>query len=304
VIDVPTEYPVARGPRDRSDPPVDVAGALRLQQHLHGAKSIPELLRRTSDAAQTAGGFRRTVVLTVSGDFLVADPLSPLDDPASDRLRRELLAAPALLAGATAESDFIRRSESGRSAPARGASRLVADYGFKHLALGAIMPEERVLALVAADSDCPVGAWGHLILQGVAHLATYALERIILRQRISEFREELRYMTVSATALIGECVDTPISMPTEHGGTPVFSLETAVRGSEASDLNDILTPREMAVAREVAAGRSNRAIAQSLHITEATAKKYVSRIMRKLGTTNRAETAVRCVRLRQTSDVN
>jgi DNA-binding CsgD family transcriptional regulator len=278
-----------------------VAGAVRLQHHLHGAKSIPELFRRTSSAAQTAGGFTRAVVLTVSGDFLVADPLSPLDDAASDRLRRELLAAPASLSGATAESDFIRRSESGRSAPARGDSRFVANYGFTHLALGAIMPEDRVLALVVADSATPVGAWGHLILQGVAHLATYALERIILRQRISEFREELRYMTVSANALIGECVNSPIGIPAEHGGTPIFSLDSAVLASSSSDLQDILTPREMAVAREVAAGRSNRAIAESLHITETTAKKYVSRIMRKLGTANRAETAVRCVRLSQTA---
>jgi DNA-binding CsgD family transcriptional regulator len=59
-----------------------------------------------------------------------------------------------------------------------------------------------------------------------------------------------------------------------------------------------LTPRERAVLELVAAGRSNRQIAQSLYISPKTASVHVSNILAKLGAAGRTEAAAMAHRLR------
>lgn len=61
----------------------------------------------------------------------------------------------------------------------------------------------------------------------------------------------------------------------------------AVRGPRRD--TSLLTPRELAVLRLVAAGQSNRQIAESLGITERTVKFHVTAIFNKLGADNRAQ---------------
>ncbi|MCW2778359.1 MAG: LuxR family transcriptional regulator [Frankiales bacterium] len=53
-----------------------------------------------------------------------------------------------------------------------------------------------------------------------------------------------------------------------------------------------LTPREEAVVIAIAAGRTNREIAAELMLSAHTVKEHVGNVMRKLGTTSRAQTAV------------
>ncbi|MFT8871690.1 MAG: response regulator transcription factor [Sporolactobacillus sp.] len=55
---------------------------------------------------------------------------------------------------------------------------------------------------------------------------------------------------------------------------------------------DVLTARELAVAREVACGKSNRVVGETLHLAEGTVKNYVSRILDKLELGSRAELIV------------
>jgi pimeloyl-ACP methyl ester carboxylesterase/DNA-binding CsgD family transcriptional regulator len=57
-----------------------------------------------------------------------------------------------------------------------------------------------------------------------------------------------------------------------------------------------LTPREVEVLRLVAAGKSNRQIAEELQITVNTADRHVSNILTKIGASNRAEAASFAVR--------
>ncbi|HVA54105.1 MAG TPA: response regulator transcription factor [Acidimicrobiales bacterium] len=59
-----------------------------------------------------------------------------------------------------------------------------------------------------------------------------------------------------------------------------------------SKLLDILTPREREVLTEIARGRSNSEIAEDLHMSAATAKTHVSRILSKLGARDRAQLVV------------
>lgn len=55
---------------------------------------------------------------------------------------------------------------------------------------------------------------------------------------------------------------------------------------------DVLTPREMDVARLVAQGKSNKDICKILFLTEGTVKNYVTRILEKLELNSRTELAV------------
>jgi DNA-binding NarL/FixJ family response regulator len=52
-----------------------------------------------------------------------------------------------------------------------------------------------------------------------------------------------------------------------------------------------LTPREREVLDHLATGATNKAIAESLFVTEKTASVHVSNLLAKLGVTNRGEAA-------------
>jgi len=65
-----------------------------------------------------------------------------------------------------------------------------------------------------------------------------------------------------------------------------------VSSSADSTMLDILTPREREVLIEIARGRSNSEIAEDLHMSAATAKTHVSRILSKLGARDRAQLVV------------
>jgi two-component system response regulator DevR len=76
-------------------------------------------------------------------------------------------------------------------------------------------------------------------------------------------------------------------------------LFARVRASERKEEEDAfrdLTEREMAVLNEVGQGKTNAEIAQSLNLSEKTARNYVSTILKKLHLSNRIELATYSVK--------
>jgi DNA-binding NarL/FixJ family response regulator len=73
-------------------------------------------------------------------------------------------------------------------------------------------------------------------------------------------------------------------------------LMTSLRASSRDDPTADLTPRELEVLRLVGAGRANKEIADSLVISERTARSHVSSILSKLGLTSRTQAALWAVR--------
>jgi DNA-binding NarL/FixJ family response regulator len=63
----------------------------------------------------------------------------------------------------------------------------------------------------------------------------------------------------------------------------------AAPGAAGSGLDDELTPREAEVLRLIASGQSNREIARSLFVSEATVKTHVNRIFAKTASRDRAQ---------------
>jgi DNA-binding NarL/FixJ family response regulator len=79
-----------------------------------------------------------------------------------------------------------------------------------------------------------------------------------------------------------------------HGGgtylSPTIGAKLATHAIRSPRRDpSLLTPRELAVLRLVAAGQSNRQIAESLGISERTVKVHVTAIFNKLGADNRAQ---------------
>jgi len=75
----------------------------------------------------------------------------------------------------------------------------------------------------------------------------------------------------------------------EMPGTPGATGTTGAPGTTGSREADDLTPREAEVLRLIAAGQSNREIARSLFVSEATVKTHVNRIFAKTGSRDRAQ---------------
>jgi len=61
--------------------------------------------------------------------------------------------------------------------------------------------------------------------------------------------------------------------------------------------SELLTERERAVARLIAAGASNPEIAQELFLSRKTVERHVSNLLKKVGVRNRAELAARVAEL-------
>ena len=83
-------------------------------------------------------------------------------------------------------------------------------------------------------------------------------------------------------------------------GESVLSGEIAARALQrlvdqqmrpTGALPERLTPREREVLDQIVEGRTNREIAQMLHLGEGTVRNYVSNILSKLNLANRAEAA-------------
>jgi predicted ATPase/DNA-binding CsgD family transcriptional regulator len=86
-----------------------------------------------------------------------------------------------------------------------------------------------------------------------------------------------------------EAVTAALAGPGDGNGT--VSLAAVATDEPAPAVRGALTPRERQVVALVAAGRSNKAIAEELYISPATAARHVANILAKLGFTSRTQIA-------------
>ncbi len=127
-----------------------------------------------------------------------------------------------------------------------------------------------------------------------AHAVAQRLGARPLREEIELLARRARLPLASAAtraALDAPTAGTPALSP-----PPGFSAPAAEPADPAEELG--LTPRERDVLRLVAAGRSNRQIAEELFISPKTASVHVSNILAKLGVSGRGEAAAVAHRLR------
>ena len=265
-------------------------GALSaLQRRLSAAPTVGALLARASVEGSQVCGFDRGVVLSVGEGRLSASGTDAVEDPASDELRRRSLAISIPLAPGSEEVEVIRRAEGLRPARPATSGLLREALGLEHYALAAVIPESRAVALLVLDrSEPPVTDDDLGAVELFAHLLSVAVERVVLRLRMSELSTEFRHLTASAHALIQEALEAPVALTTDFGHGPVFAA-AGQQPAPPGGLSELLSEREREIANLMVRGRSNREIGEELHLSPETIKAHVARLVRKLGASNRVE---------------
>jgi DNA-binding NarL/FixJ family response regulator len=136
-------------------------------------------------------------------------------------------------------------------------------------------PGVRVLALTTFDGDAEVfpalraGAVGYLLKDATT-------ERLVEAVVAADRGESVLAPSVAAKLV-----------------ARVATLPDPAPGPAPQPLVDPLTDRELEVLRHLAAGRSNREIAQAVFLSEGTVKNHVTSILAKLGARDRTQAALR-----------
>lgn len=276
-------------PEQRAGVPLETLDALvSARKRLRTLATVGELFAQAVEIGRRDFGFDRGLVLSAGRSALTASESDPLEDPASDTLRRLVLANPVPLRAHTVEQDLI---DGIAHDPATRTSAVREQLGLGQVAIGAITPESQVLALLVLEREQgEVDAVDRAVVSGFAMILAGCVEHVVLRARSVEVSTELRFMSASAQALMAEILEAPVSLPSDEGHGPTFGPGRVDEGARG---RMVLSARERQVAALLAEGRSNREIARELVVSPETVKGHVGRILRKLNATNRAEAVAR-----------
>ncbi len=141
----------------------------------------------------------------------------------------------------------------------------------------------RLRAFVTSPRGAPFGGWRGIVLYGALLAAgTLALEWLDYQRAVRAHPGDVYVFLIAAAFLalglyIGSRVIGRVPVHTGFDGNP--QARAALR----------ISPRELDVLRELAAGRSNKEIAGALCVSPNTVKTHVASLFEKLGTKRRAE---------------
>jgi LuxR family transcriptional regulator, regulator of acetate metabolism len=252
------------------------------------------------------------VLFRVEGSELVAESVYFTEDPAGaqDFLSLARRVRPQLN-HMLLETEMIRRERPVLVSDAENDPRtfkpLVQASGTKSYVAAPIMPGGRVIGMLHADhrtSGRPVDELDREVLWTFAEGFGYAVERMLLVERLEAETAQIQLMANTATALIDQLRSTeldlaPIGPAVESNGSNGDALHPIAERPAAVPhaLEGLLTRRELEVLELMAAGASNAEIAERLVISVGTVKSHVKHILRKLRAANRAEAVSRYYRL-------
>jgi DNA-binding NarL/FixJ family response regulator len=140
----------------------------------------------------------------------------------------------------------------------------------------ALLPETHVLVLTTYADDeflfpaLQAGARGYLTKDATAEEIEHAIRALAAGQTHLDPSIQQRLVA----AVLDQAQQPAVGVPTPEA---------------PSDLPDELTPRELEVLKQIAAGLSNREIADALVLSNATVKTHVNRIFYKTGARDRAQ---------------
>jgi LuxR family transcriptional regulator, regulator of acetate metabolism len=299
------------GKTKRSDALASVRVALA---RLRGTASVAELMQRATTELCRSCGFDRSVLFRVDGSELVAECAYFSGDPAGAQdfvvLAREVRPQ---LNHMLLETEMIRRERPVLVVDAENDPRtfkpLVAACATKSYVAAPIMPGGRVIGMLHADHrirDLAVDEHDRELLWTFAEGFGYAVERMLLMERLETETAQIRQMARTATSLMDELRSTELDLSPAAGASNGHAangsddqiqaaLERPV--SAPPGLDGLLTRRELEVLELMAAGASNAEIAERLVISVGTVKSHVKHILRKLRAANRAEAVSRYFRL-------
>jgi len=245
----------------------------------------------------------------VSGGRMTAHSAHFDDDPdGATKAMQSLRARPPVLEHPLIETELLRRRRATIVVDAHVHPRvdrhLAQTMGWRSYAAAPLVVGSHVIGVIHADRgrDQPLDVLERDVLWEFASGLAQAYESAGLRRTLRRERDQMRQFLEWLDARSGELTDAPVTLT---GGDrvplpPPEPLDQPIPAAGRDDrvvFEGLLTRRELDVLRLLAEGKTNKAIADALVISNGTVKFHVNSILRKLRAANRAEAVSRYLRL-------
>jgi LuxR family transcriptional regulator, regulator of acetate metabolism len=270
----------------------------------------PDALLAHAPAALCQGsGFARALLSMIRESAMVPLALHVEGDPEQEAaLLSELRAEPLRLEHPLIETEVLRRRRATLVTSAdvnpRVSPRLASLMGWRSYVAAPLLAGATVVGILHADRgrDETLGVLDRDALWEFSTTLSQLHESAGLRRSLRREREELTRFLDWLNARSVALADGPITLtagaaPAAPGGAGRITSDRSKvfdpPGSGSGVLLEILTRRELDVLRLLAEGGTNRAIADTLVLSETTVKFHVNGILRKLHVANRAQAVAR-----------
>jgi DNA-binding CsgD family transcriptional regulator/GAF domain-containing protein len=283
-----------------------IAGVQAGLARLRGIGSVASMIEKAPLEVCRACGFDRAVLFRIRDGAMVAESAHDPSDP--DRVKAVLAASraePAVMDHLLLESEMVRRRMPALVTDVRADERVyravVEASGTRSYVAAPIMPEGQVIGFLHADRFHPrrnCDEFDRDLIWTFAEGFGYAFERTVLVERMRTQRDQVRGMIAATDHLVQELCDAELAVARiEAPEVLATGPATAVLTGPPTQLDQLLTRREIEVITLMAAGETNAGIAAKLVISEGTVKSHVKHILRKLRAANRAEAVSRYLRI-------
>jgi DNA-binding CsgD family transcriptional regulator len=286
-----------------------LADVHRAIEELRMITSPASMLARAPAALCGASKLRR-VLLSVTGEGRMVAEASHFtgDRAGAGAVLAELRANPIRLEHPLIETELLRRRRAtivdDAQVHPRVDRRLVELMGWSSYAAAPLVVGSQVVGILHADRGAgqKLDVLDRDVLWEFTSRLAQAYESASLRRTLRHEREQIREFLDWLRARSGELTDAPIRLATVQRPprVPLSPPQPVPAGGERDDrmvFEGLLTRRELDVLRLLADGKSNKAIAEALVISDGTVKFHVNSILRKLHVANRAEAVARYLRL-------
>lgn len=272
---------------------------------LHGVDSVQQMLDR-APAELCRCGFDRAIISRVEeSTWCVESVYVRTDAEWASEIARVGREHPLQIDHTLVESEIMRRRAPVLVHDVQSDPRTNAAIGQVSLSrsyvAAPIMPDGRIIGFLHADcynSNRHVDEEDLAVLWMFAEGFGYAFQRTALSERLRAARNEIQRMARDiASAADDLCTArTVLGAPSPRSSNQAPPPVAASLAANSS-IESLLSRREIDVVSLMAEGKSNRAIATHLVISEGTVKTHVKHILRKLKALNRAEAVFRYMRM-------
>jgi DNA-binding CsgD family transcriptional regulator len=271
--------------------------------------SPTEMLTVAPAALCRGSTFARAILSLVAGGRMVAHSVHLAgDEDGARKTLGELRTHPPLLEHPLIETELLRRRRATIVVDAhvhpRVDRRLAQTMGWRSYAAAPVVVGSRVIGVIHADrgADQQLDVLDRDVLWEFASGLAQAYESAGLRRTLRRERDQMRQFLEWLNARSGELTDAPVTLDASARAPlpPPEPLDQPVPAEGRDDrvvFEGLLTRRELDVLRLLAEGKTNKAIADALVISNGTVKFHVNSILRKLRVANRAEAVSRYLRL-------
>jgi LuxR family transcriptional regulator, regulator of acetate metabolism len=267
------------------------------------------MIARAPEELCAASGFDRALLSRIRDGRMIAESAFFAGDaPGAASAVDELRELAPRLQHPMIETEVMRRRRAtivlGARLHPRVHRELAELMGWESYAAAALVIQGEVVGLLHADrlpSGRQVDALDRDVLWAFALGYAQILESATLRRTLRRERDQTRRFLDWLNARSGQLSDAALDLSAEEASPAVAAWLTEPAPTEGRDdravFDGLLTRRELDVLRLMARGRTNRAVAAELVISEGTVKFHVNNLLRKLHAGNRAQAASRYLRL-------